>query len=120
MASLSAPLPTTTPPSAAVDIPGRACARIFILQELRRLYNLLVVRRYEVAYARIAITTRLALGDCLAGLMVGDKNRCSTALLFRPLAKRNWAKQLYDDGRNIEDDYGVSRACNPFNVATLT
>jgi len=79
MASLSAPLPTTTPPSAAVDILGRACARIFILQELRRLYNLLVVRRYEVAYARIAITIRLALGhrlgDCLAGLMVGDKKK---------------------------------------------
>lgn len=67
------------PPSAAVDIPGRACARIFILRELRRLYNLPVVRRYEVAYARIAITTRLALGhrlgDCLAGLAVGDKKK---------------------------------------------
>ncbi|KYQ55443.1 hypothetical protein ALC60_05680 [Trachymyrmex zeteki] len=68
-------------PSAAVDIPGRACARIFILRE----------------------------------------NRCSTAAMFRPLTKRNWAKRLYDDGRNIEDDdYGASRACNPFNVATLT
>lgn len=39
-------------------MPGRACARIFILRELRRLYSLPAVRRYEVAYARIAITTR--------------------------------------------------------------
>lgn len=71
--------PPPPPPSAAaaVGIPGRACARIFILRELRRLYNLPVVRRYEVAYARIAITTRLALGhrlgDCLAGLALGRR-----------------------------------------------
>lgn len=33
-----------------LDTAGRgACARIFILRELRRLYNLPVVRRYEAS-----------------------------------------------------------------------
>ncbi|KAG7206920.1 hypothetical protein KM043_000812 [Ampulex compressa] len=39
-------------------IPGRACARIFIPRELRRLYSLPVVLRYK-AYARSAATTWL-------------------------------------------------------------
>lgn len=154
MAGLSAPphrLPPPPPPpppsAAAVDIPARACARIFILRELRRLYNLPAVRRYEVAYARIAITTRLALGhrfvDCLApvwrrvglekkgrskkagqehrGATASRKSMLRAAVLFRPPAKQNWAKRPYDDGRNVEDDdYEASRTCNPFNVATLT
>lgn len=47
-------------------------------------------------------------------------NRCSPRHCFGHQPKRNWAKRPHDDGRNIEDDdYGASRACNPFNVATL-
>lgn len=68
-------LPATTTIGDGGYTGERACARIFILRELRRLYSLPAVRRYEVAYARIAITTWLALGhrlvDCLAGLAVG-------------------------------------------------
>lgn len=79
MAGLSAPPPATTTIDGGGYTAGRACARIFILWELRRLYNLPVVRRYEVAYARIATTIRLALGhrlgNYLTGLAVGDKKQ---------------------------------------------
>lgn len=119
------PPPTTTTIDGGGYTAGRACARIFILWELRRLYNLPVVRRYEVAYARIATTIRLALGhrlgNYLAGLAVGDKKQkkregrsgtprsncvreidaplwhCFGTIDHR--AERNWAKRSYDDGR---------------------
>lgn len=140
MAGLSAPpvnhrllltplLPITTTTSSD-DINERACARIFILRELRRLYNLPVgCPSLRGPYVRIVITTWLLTTVVLCDRPLGGGNKNKTkkrernvdrsgtprevdcvtevdAPLYSILgfhAEWNWAKRASDDRRNIPE-----------------